>query len=390
MENLPGKLGRKLQERKDQNAFRQLRAGTGLIDFVSNDYLGLSGEEEVLKGALKLLEAAGGLRNGSTGSRLLSGNSQMYSKTEAALAHYYQSEDCLIFNSGYDANLGLFSSILQRGDLIFYDEYAHASMRDGIRMGLGKSYKYKHNDLSDLRDQITTQLKKIGPETTLYVATEAVFSMDGDQPDLDPLLKLCEEFDCKLILDEAHVVNGTGMISDLEQFGLSEQVILARVVTFGKAMGVQGAGILCGKELKSYLVNFARSFIYTTALPPVSVASILYVCKEMNQKLLIERKEDLLGNIRFFLEELERLGLENRFIPSKSAIHSCLIPGNTEVKEVSAVLGRRGFDVRPILAPTVPAGMERLRFCLHSFNSHDEIREVLTILAHALEENAHT
>ena len=390
MEELPEKLKRKLQDRKDQGAFRELKVSKGLVDFVSNDYLGLSGEEEILRGALELLEDIGRVGNGATGSRLLSGNSDLYDKTEAVLAHYYKAEECLIFNSGYDANLGLFSSILQRGDLVFYDEYAHASMRDGIRMGLAKSYKYKHNDLSDLRDQIISQLKKAGPETACYIATEAVFSMDGDQPDMEALLALCGEYGCKLILDEAHAVRDSGMMPDIEHCEQSDEMILARVVTFGKAMGVQGAAVLCGKELKSYLVNFARSFIYTTALPPVSVASILYVCRHINERAIGERKEKLLGNIRFFLNEMDRLGLKNRFIPSSSAIHSCLIPGNTQVKEVSTALNSRGFDVRPILAPTVPLGKERLRFCLHSFNSQDEIREVLTILAYALQENVHT
>ncbi len=390
MEDLPEKLGRKLQERKDQNAFRELKVGEGLVDFVSNDYLGLAGEKEVLDGALALLEAEGGLGNGSTGSRLLSGNTELFERTESALARLYHAEACLIFNSGYDANLGLFSSILQRGDLIFYDEYAHASMRDGIRMGLAKSYKFNHNDLDDLRAQITSQLKKAGPETTCYIATEAVFSMDGDKPDIVSLLKLCEEYGCKLILDEAHAVTESGMMQDMGDFASSDKLIFARVITFGKAMGVQGAAILCGKQLKSYLVNFARSFIYTSALPPLSVASILYVCQEIDKGEIGDRKEKLIGNIRFFLKELDRQGLKDRFIPSNSAIHSCLIPGNTIVKEASTTLSISGFDVRPILAPTVPVGKERLRFCLHSFNSQDEIREVLTILAHALKENVHT
>jgi 8-amino-7-oxononanoate synthase len=390
MADLPEKLSRKLQERKEQNSFRELRVSADLVDFVSNDYLGLSGDGEVLRRGLDILESATGLRNGSTGSRLLSGNSELFERTEAALSRYYRADACLIFNSGYDANLGLFSSVLQRGDLIFYDEYIHASMRDGIRMGMAKSYKYRHNDLEDLRKQLSRHRQMSGPGTPCYIATEAVFSMDGDQPEMDLLLALCDEYGCRLILDEAHAVKGSAMTTDLGQSSTFRRVIMARILTFGKAMGVQGAAVLCGVELKSYLVNFARSFIYTTALPPLSIASVLYVCEQMAEGKMEDRKEELLRNIAFFIEETERLALKNRFIPSNSAIHSCLIPGNTEVKRISGTLNSKGFDVRPILAPTVPEGMERLRFCLHSFNSRDEIREVLTILAHALEENVHT
>jgi 8-amino-7-oxononanoate synthase len=296
----------------------------------------------------------------------------------------------LIFNSGYDANLGFFSSVPQRGDLVVYDEYVHASIRDGIRMSLGKSFKFKHNDLDDLRQLLRRIRQNPDPDSECYIATEAVFSMDGDKPDLDSLVSLCDEFGCKLVLDEAHAIEGIDRgISDLNDTELVRRVVLARVVTFGKAMGIQGAALLSGEELKAYLLNYARSFIYTTALPPMSIASILFVHRHMDSTEVRERTISLRNNINLFLHEIDRRKLKSRFIPSRSAIHSCVIPGNERVKKVAEILGREGFDIRPILAPTVPEGAERIRFCLHSYNTRSEIMEVLSILAHAIEEHVH-
>lgn len=379
-----------MQERKEQNTFRELKKGSGKTDFVSNDYLGMAREEEVFHGALSILESMGLMRNGSTGSRLLSGNTELHERTEISLARLYGSESALIFNSGYDANLGFFSSVPQRDDVVLFDEYVHASMRDGIRMGLGRSYKYKHNDLEDLR-QILRRIRPEGDRAVqCYIATEAVFSMDGDQPDLPSLLDLCSEFGCRLVLDEAHKLKEWWENSTGNRMGeLLDQMAFARIVTFGKGMGVQGAAVLGSEELRSYLINFARSFIYSTALPPMSIASVLYVCDHMSKDTLRERNERLRSHISVFLEELKTRGLKERFIPSTSAIHSCIIPGNNTVKQVTDLLNKSGFDVRPILAPTVPAGKERIRFCLHSFNAVEEIKEVLSILAHALEEIVH-
>ena len=390
MADLPKKLKKKLQERKDNKTLRNLKTGGGLVDFVSNDYLGLARDENIFRGAIQILESSGQIRNGSSGSRLLSGNTELFERTETYLAQFYGQDAALIFNSGYDANIGLFSSVPQRGDLIVYDEYIHASMRDGIRMSLAKDYKYKHNDLEDLRQLLSRILRQTDQDVQCYVATEAVFSMDGDAPDLRALVSLCSEFKCRLILDEAHAIKGSdSTIQDLKDGKLAGQVVFARIVTFGKAMGVQGAAVLGGMDLKTYLLNYARSFIYTTALPPMSTASVLFACQQMNTGEVRKKVGVLRNNIVFFLSEIENRKLQDRFIPSSSAIHCCLIPGNARVRKVAEMMENKGFDVRPILAPTVPEGMERIRFCLHSFNTHDEIKEVLSILACAIEEIIH-
>ncbi len=390
MDGFPKKLGQKLQERKEENTFRELKLLSSKTDFVSNDYLGMAREESVFRGATGILESMGMMRNGSTGSRLLSGNSELHEKTEAVLARLYGADSALIFNSGYDANLGLFSSLPQKDDVVLYDEFIHASVRDGIRMGLAKSYKYRHNDLDHLRELLQRLRKEADNDSQYYLATEAVFSMDGDQPDLESLIKLCAEFRCRLILDEAHAISGIDKtLKDLEDQETARRVVFARIVTFGKAMGVQGAAVLGCTQLRSYLVNFARSFIYSTALPPLSIATVFFACEQVKKEEYLQKKEGLRSNIERFLKVRDDLGLQERFIPSRSAIHSCVIPGNSSVKGVSEFLKKEGYDVLPILSPTVPSGQERIRFCLHSFNSPDEIKEVLSILARAIEENVH-
>jgi 8-amino-7-oxononanoate synthase len=209
--------------------------------------------------------------------------------------------------------------------------------------------------------------------------------MDGDSPELYKLMTLCNEYQCKLILDEAHAILGVDdTIENHSTKEIRDEVLFARIVTFGKAMGVQGSAILGSNEVKTYLLNFARSFIYTTALPPMTVASILTAFKVIESEEVIEHKKSLKKNIEIFKQEINTQKLNNYFITSSSAIHSCIIPGNSKVKKIASALQEKGYDVRPILSPTVPEGQERLRFCLHSYNTPKEIKEVLSILAYSI------
>lgn len=379
MMELPKKLMAKLSERETDNALRKLAAPNGLIDFSSNDYLGLARNRGLFNKASEFLENNGAMANGATGSRLLTGNYGLYGELEGVLASFFGSESALVFNSGYDANLGFFSAVPQRTDVVFYDELSHASIRDGIAMGLAQSYKFRHNQLEDLRDRMD-RVRQRKPDSDIYVVTESVFSMDGDSPDLNALAALCTSIGAYLVVDEAHAVGVFGKRGEglLDQPVLQDRVF-ARIVTFGKAMGCHGAAILGGNALKSYLVNFARSFIYTTGLPPHSLATILAVCEHLS--ISGGEQRQLRRNINFFKEQLRGLDLEPYFIPSDSAVHCCLVAGNEKVKKWSLRLRDKGFDVKPILSPTVPGGQERLRFCLHSFNTENEIKEVLYILS---------
>ena len=380
MAQFPKKLQEKLHRREADNSLRHLPVANSLVDFSSNDYLGFSRNQEILKNALNHLSSLDNRQNGATGSRLLTGNHALYSILESRLADFHEGISALVFNSGYDANIGFFSAVPQRGDVIFYDEYIHASIRDGIRMGNAKSFKFKHNDLDDLKNKYRVELGRSGSETEIYVVTESVFSMDGDSPDLIAFSKFSERNNCRLIVDEAHAIGvfgdkGEGLVQKL---GLQKK-IFARIVTFGKALGCHGATILGSRSLKDYLVNFSRSFIYTTGLPPHSVATIL----SAYEHLMSDGGEGskLRSNIEFFNQRLETLDLKSVFIPSNSAIHCCRVSGNQKTRSVAKKMQNEGFDIRAILSPTVPEGQERLRVCLHSFNTKEEIRAMLELIA---------
>lgn len=373
MDRLPIKLKSKLDKRHQENTLRQLGISDHLIDFSSNDYLGFAKSEVIFNCTHDFLKEHGIDSNGATGSRLLSGNHSLYPIVETLLCEFHNTEAALVFNSGYDANLGFFSSVPQHGDLILYDELIHASIRDGIQLSNAKAYKFKHNDLGDLDKKL-----KLDKFDNIYVVTESIFSMDGDSPDLVALSELCQSNNALLMVDEAH---GVGVFGDkgvglIQRLGL-ENMIFARLVTFGKALGSHGAAILGSNELKQYLINFSRSLIYSTALPPHNLATIYSAYKQLQETKSIEKLD---YNIQFFKSEIKKNNLHDKFIKSDSAIHCCIISGNVAVKSIAQELQNHGFDVKPILSPTVPKGRERLRFCIHSYNSEEEISEVLQLL----------
>lgn len=367
----PEKLHKKLQQRKAKNSLRELPVIASLIDFSSNDYLGFAKCDVLFAATHHYLVSNGYTQNGATGSRLLSGNHELYSQLENQLKHVHGAE-ALLYNSGYDANVGFFSAVPQRNDLVLYDEYVHASIRDGIKLSAAKAYAFKHNNLTDL----VNKLQRHTTFEAVYVVTETVFSMDGDSPDLLAITQLCANYNAHLVVDEAHAL-GVFEYGLMQQLGLTETVF-ARIVTFGKAMGCHGAAVLGSKILKEYLTNFSRSFIYTTGLPPHTLAAI-----SASYKKLITAEAtfvQLQNNIQFFKKQCLQFGVKHLFIESNAAIQSCVIPSNEKVKMASKLLSNHGFDVRPILSPTVPEGQERLRFCIHSYNTQEEIKQVLNLL----------
>lgn len=373
--SIPRNISVQLEKRENKHSLRQLGSPNDWVDFSSNDYLGFAKSESIFNRAHQLVLKNKGLLNGSSGSRLLSGNHKLYYILEKKLAAFHEAEAALVFNSGYDANLGILSAVPQRGDVLFYDEYIHASLRDGIGLSKARAYKFRHNDLTDLKKKIKTNTSENG-ET--YILTESVFSMDGDSPDLKALVRISQNENAHLIIDEAHATGvfgkkGGGMIQASNHSGN----IFARIHTFGKAMGAHGAAILGDKKLKEYLLNFSRPFIYTTGLSPHAVATAIAAYEELEQTKNIQ---SLRENINFFKNEIFKYGLDTFFLESNSAIHVCIIPGNERVKNISKKIKEKEFDVKAILHPTVPEGKERLRFCLHAFNSKKEISEVLKIL----------
>jgi len=377
MKPFPKALTQKLQQRQANFALRELPVSKNLIDFASNDYLGFASSDEIFNQTHEYLIQNSIRVNGATGSRLISGNHNLYPVAENAIAKFHEAPTALIFNSGYDANVGFFSSVPQRNDVILYDELCHASIRDGITMSTAKSYKFQHNDLDDLESII---IRCHTEPVEVYVVTESVFSMDGDCPNLEELIALCEKYDCHLVVDEAHALgvfgeSGEGLVQSL---GFQNDVF-ARTITFGKGLGCHGAAVLGSDELKSYLVNFSRSFIYTTGLSPHSVATIFIAYQQLQKEKVAMQK--LKQNIQYFNQVKTQNGLKSLFVYSKSAIQCAIIPGNEKVKSIAANLQKKGFDVKAILSPTVPEGQERLRFCLHSYNSEEEISNVLQLLS---------
>jgi 8-amino-7-oxononanoate synthase len=377
MKRFPKQLTEKLAQRVQNSSLRSLPHGNTLVDFSSNDYLGLARNEYLFDAIHEYLIEKKIKSNGATGSRLLTGNHSLYTETERCIAAFHESESALLFNSGYDANVGFFSAVPQRNDVILYDELSHASIRDGIQMSHAKAYKFPHNDAEALEKLLQ---KFTITASTVYIVTESVFSMDGDTPPMESLALLSQEYGAYLVVDEAHALGVFGEKGEgiVQQLGLTSQVF-ARIITFGKGLGCHGAAVVSSSELTTYLVNFARSFIYTTGLSPHAVATI-YKAYEL---LMTQQTEQhsLKENITHFNQTKKQLGLQPLFVYSKSAIQCAIISGNQRVKQLAEQLQHHGFDVKPILSPTVPEGQERLRFCIHSYNSKQEIDNVLQLLS---------
>ncbi len=349
------KFQRNLQDRIEKGSLRSLLSFEAHVDFWSNDYLGLGRIAHPIE------------ISGSTGSRLISGNSKVVEGVEHKLAGHFQSEAALIFNSGYDANVGLFSSLPQKGDTILYDELVHASVRDGIRLSFANSFSFKHNDPADLE-------KKLKKATgTVFVAVESLYSMDGDIAPLVALKALCSEYGALLIVDEAHSggvfgKEGRGLCAETE---ISESAFI-RLFTFGKAYGAHGAVVCCSDLVRQFLVNFARSFIYTTALPEALYLHLLNQVEAGKSEIL---RQQLQTNISHFTKSIQ-----STLSASNSPIQVIEFSDLDTCKQKAHQLQQAGFAVKAILPPTVPAGSQRLRICIHAFNTEEEIDQLIHLL----------
>ncbi len=369
MASFPHILSHKLIQTKEKCVFRSLKTNYPSIDFSSNDYLGFS-TQGYLHQEVQLLEPS--LKMGSTGSRLISGNSVLFNEIEKEIAQFHHAESALIYNSGYDANLGLLSSVPQKGDLILSDELIHASLIDGIRLSFATHYKFKHNDVTSLKELITRHKDAFNE---IYVVVESVYSMDGDSAPLIELAAFCNQYNLHLIVDEAHAIGvfgeqGKGLCQELNM----QDGCFARIYTYGKAMGCHGAAIVGSEELKKYLINFSRSFIYTTAMPEHSLLSIKAAYQLLNKTTEIEK---LRSNISYFNTKANS---SSNFIKSESAMHCKLVVGNKQVQEAEEKLNQLDVFAKSIKSPTVKEGQERLRICLHSFNSKEEIDLLLSVI----------
>lgn len=373
---LSKRLQQRLAERAVQGNLRELKTTAGLVDFCSNDYLGLARSERLQELIQQQQANYNHLPMGATGSRLLSGNHPLFEELETIVAAYHKGESALLYNSGYTANVGLLSALPQRGDTVFYDEASHASMKDGLRLSFAKSYSFRHNDVQDLHRKLKQATGQI------YVVVESVYSMDGDQAPLKEMAIVCQEHNAALIVDEAHAVGlygekGEGLTVAL---GLEEKVF-AQVITYGKAFGNHGAAIVGPNVLREYLVNYSRAFIYTTGLPTHTLVALKCAYSLLPQ-LQTERQQvnKLARQLYAQLNNIKGI----RCTPAESVILSVMLEDATQLKPMALSLQKQGFDVRPVLSPTVPKGSERLRIIVHAFNTEEEIVGLVQAIANLI------
>jgi 8-amino-7-oxononanoate synthase len=355
---------------RDADQFRELTIPTG-IPLCSNDYLGLASHPRLKQAIVRAAEEDG--RVASTGSRLLSGNHERWEQIESEFAEFVGAEAALYFSSGYAANIGLLSSILKAEDTVFSDAANHASLIDGIRLSPAKRVVFPHLDLSYLEDE----LQREGNGGKRVIVVESIFSMDGDRAPLAELVALCERFDAYLIVDEAHAtgVDGAGGRGLVHATGRSERV-LATVHTCGKALASMGAFVAGSRTLRDFLINHARTFIFSTALPPYCAAHVREGLALANgagaeRGQLRRLSEDLRQRMRAAGFDVGR---------SESQIVPLILGSNDLALQFAAALSEAGFAVRAIRPPTVPVGSARLRFALNANLTMDDIDGLMIAL----------
>ncbi|KAI8138926.1 pyridoxal phosphate-dependent transferase [Fennellomyces sp. T-0311] len=379
MGRLEDQLASTLKKRQQIAKRRQLVVNpASSIDFSSNDFLGLAQNRVLRQRYLNELHSLDTVL-GSTGSRLLDGNSQYALDLEHQIAQFHNAETALLFNSGFDANTGLFNTLPQKGDVVIYDELVHASVHEGMRTcRAGRLISFKHSDVADL-DRVLSEVYPT--DKNVFVAVETVYSMDGDVAPLVEIVQLLKKYwpqreNGYIVVDEAHATgvygeNGRGVIC---QLGL-EKEIFARLHTFGKSLASNGAAILGSTILRNYLINYARPLIYSTFMSFGSLASIksAYDILESGETQPIQQH---LHNITRQFRDTIRLPI-GTLLPSSSPIQGIVLNGNAPVRALAGYLNKRGFIVKPICSPTVPKGQERVRICLHGHNSAEQVESLV-------------
>ncbi|MCB1137767.1 MAG: 8-amino-7-oxononanoate synthase [Leptospiraceae bacterium] len=407
-------LEKELKQWEQSALIRSLRHEPNLLDFSSNDYLCLNRDgshfrllQDVIArqnqpmvglpedANYKSTKAQNGdgprmttsdpdPRNvpfGSTGSRLIRGHWPSFERAEKAFSAWIQAPAALLFQSGYAANVGALSSLTGPGHQVFCDRLCHASLLDGVRLsGAGKHY-YDHNDLNHLEDLLKTRKARKGR----WILSESVFSMDGDTPDLAGLLTLCEQYSATLFLDEAHALGyygsnespGGGLLAHLRDKESSTERIFERVIIsapLGKAPGLMGGFVAGHPTLCKYLLNRARSFVFSTAQPPILAEMIFEIATRFDRGEYNDRIERLQRNAN----TLRGLMLERGWqTPSQSAIVPLIVGDPSRALELSGALQQKGMDVRAIRPPTVARNSSRLRITVHSCHSQDQLEALL-------------
>lgn len=351
MKNFP----KKLEQLKAQNRLRSLKLPDG-IDLTSNDYLGLAGHPSLRAAAIEYLQNGGEV--GAGGSRLLRGNAAAHKALEEVAAAFFEAPAALYFASGFQANTTLFQTLCGRQDIIIFDEYVHASAREGIQNSKAAHFKASHNDIESFRAMVEKAADEKRPQGQLWIAVESVYSMDGDVAPLDALYALAQTYDAVLVIDEAH---GTGVCGPQGK-GVSEDLIAkhgyGRIIvlhTCGKAIGVAGGLVCAAQDVIDYIVNCARGFIYSTAPLPLQAYLVQKSLELIGSEQGQERREKLAGLCRKAKE---------LFGGSGTHIVPIVLGTDEEAVRVAGALQEKGYDIRAIRPPTVPDGTARLRLSL--------------------------
>jgi len=383
----PGSVGASVEDRlaslRAAHRYRFLRSvetaqesrivldGRPVVLFCSNNYLGLANHPELKEAAIK---ATGSFGCGSGASRLISGNMRLHEELEAGIASFMGAPACLLFNSGYAANLGVISSLMGRGDTIYSDALNHASIVDGCRLSRAEVRIYRHRD----PEHLESLLRETGENGRRLIVTDGLFSMDGDLAPLPALKELAGRYGCLLMLDEAHAIGvmGPGGRGVAEHFGLEGAADLT-VGTLGKALGTFGAFVLCGPTLREFFINTARSFIFSTSLPPPVLAA---ACKALE---IVQRepwrRDRLHQHARSFGEGLRSLGLPAPVPPTP--IQSVVVGEDRAAMALCERLLDHGVYAQGIRPPTVPPGTARIRFSLMATHAPEDIQKALAALA---------
>lgn len=346
-----------LDELKHHSHFRDLKnfekkdekyiyfRGKKLLNLSSNNYLNFADNKKITQ---EFLDFAGNKYSfGSASARLLTGTLPVYKELEELLSNLYNKDATLLYNSGYHANVGISSAINQKGDVIFSDKLNHASIIDGMRLSDGKFFRFPHNNMEALEKLLERERKNY---KNAFIITESVFSMDGDIEDLKRIIKLKKKYNCIMIIDEAHAfgVFGEKGLGVAEELGIIDDVDLI-VGTFGKSVGSMGAFVTGSKTMINFLINKSRSFIFSTALPPINIAFTKWIIENKFPKTKVKRKN--------MLSIAKKFGSDSHIIP-------VVIGENKDTVDLCEVLFHNGYFTLPIRPPTVPAGTSRLRLSL--------------------------
>jgi 8-amino-7-oxononanoate synthase len=348
-----------------------------LLDFSSNDYLALSEHPEVIAASRKYLEMFGA---GAGAARLMSGDLEINHLLEEEVAQLKSTEAALIFGSGYLANTGIIPALASRGDLIITDRLSHASIYDGCLLSGAKTLRFRHNDLAHLRQLLQEKRSQFN---NCLIVVESIYSMDGDRCPLVDLIQLKKEYDFLLMVDEAHATglygeNGAGII---EEENVSTEVDIA-MGTFGKALGSYGAYVAGSRKLIEFIVNRARTFIYSTALPPAVVGATLaalYLVKTEPQIRL-----ELHEKVAYFKKQLRKNGLQDETGPTQ--IIPVMIGDSTRALAIAEKLREKHVYVKAVRPPTVPEGTARLRFSITRYHRKEDLKDCARNLVSALRE----